>query len=81
MSSITITALVLFATTYILMMAFQKIRPYVAVASAVIFVVLGTIAAFKPDLFGADFFSPLVRETLSAILSKQLSAKSTGTSL
>ena len=57
MSSITITALVLFATTYILMMAFQKIRPYVAVASAVIFVVLGTIAAFKPDLFGADFFS------------------------
>ena len=46
MSSITITALVLFATTYILMMAFQKIRPYVAVASAVIFVVLGTIAAF-----------------------------------
>lgn len=80
MSSITITALVLFATTYILMMAFQKIRPYVAVASAVIFVVLGTIAAFKPDLFGADFFSS-VRETLSAILSKQLSAKSTGTSL
>lgn len=57
MSSITITALVLFAATYILMMAFQKIRPYVAVASAVIFVVLGTIAAFKPDLFGADFFS------------------------
>lgn len=37
MSSITITALVLFATTYILMMAFQKIRPYVAVASAVMF--------------------------------------------
>ena len=57
MSSITITALVLFAATYILMMAFQKIRPYVAVASAVIFVILGTIAAFKPDLFGADFFS------------------------
>lgn len=57
MSSITITALVLFATTYILMMAFQKIRPYVAVASAVIFVILGTIAAFKPDLFSADFFS------------------------
>ena len=79
MSSITITALVLFAATYILMMAFQKIRPYVAVASAVIFVVLGTIAAFKPDLFGADFFS-LGSGTLSAILSKQLSAKSTGTS-
>lgn len=79
MSSITITALVLFAATYILMMAFQKIRPYVAVASAVIFVILGTIAAFKPDLF-ARTFSPSVREALSAILSKQLSAKSTGTS-
>lgn len=57
MSSITITALVLFAATYILMLAFQKIRPYVAVASAIIFVILGTIATFKPELFGADFFS------------------------
>lgn len=57
MSSITIAALVLFAATYILMLAFQKIRPHVAVASAILFVILGTIAAFKPDLFGAGFFS------------------------
>lgn len=65
MSSITVTALVLFAATYILMMAFQKIRPYVAVASAVIFVILGTVAAFKPELFGANFFALGSGETFS----------------
>ncbi|MBQ8026566.1 MAG: arsenic transporter [Clostridia bacterium] len=49
MSPITITALVLFAVTYILMMAFQKIRPYVTVGSAIIFVILGITAAFNPQ--------------------------------
>lgn len=48
MSPITITALVIFAITYILMMAFQKIRPYVAVASAIIFIALGIVAAVNP---------------------------------
>lgn len=48
MSPITITALVLFAVTYILMMAFQKIRPYVTVASAFIFIILGLTASFNP---------------------------------
>lgn len=57
MNPITITALILFALTYILMMAFQKLRPYVAVGSALIFITLGTIAAVSPDLFGAGFFS------------------------
>jgi len=57
MSVITITALVIFAVTYVLMMAFQKIRPYVALGSALIFVILGVIAAIKPDLFGQNFFS------------------------
>ena len=57
MSPITITALVLFAVTYILMMAFQKIRPYVTVVSAVIFVILGTIASMNPTIFGEGFFS------------------------
>ena len=37
-----LTALILFAVTYILMFAFQKIRPYVALVSAVVFVILGT---------------------------------------
>lgn len=57
MNPITITALILFAATYILMMAFQKIRPYVAIGSALIFIALGTIASTSPDLFGSGFFN------------------------
>ena len=57
MNPITITALILFAATYILMMAFQKIRPYVAIGSALIFISLGTIASASPDLFGSGFFN------------------------
>ena len=57
MSPITITALAIFAVTYILMMAFQKIRPYVAVGSALVFIALGTIATINPSIFGEGFFS------------------------
>ena len=57
MSPITITALVIFAVTYVMMMAFQKIRPYITVASALIFVALGAVATFSPALFGDGFFS------------------------
>lgn len=57
MNPITITALILFTATYILMMAFQKIRPYVAIGSALIFIALGTIASASPDLFGSGFFN------------------------
>ncbi len=57
MSPITITALVIFAITYILMLAFQKIRPYVTVASALVFVALGAVATFSPALFGDGFFA------------------------
>ena len=57
MSPITITALIIFAATYVLMLAFQKIRPYVTVTSAIIFVALGVIASVKPDLFGEGFFA------------------------
>ncbi|MBR2893704.1 MAG: arsenic transporter [Clostridia bacterium] len=53
----TITALVIFAVTYILMLAFQKIRPYVTVASALVFVALGAVATFNPTLFGEGFFA------------------------
>lgn len=56
MSPITITALIIFAITYILMLAFQKIRPYVTVGSALIFVILGVIASVNPSLFGENFF-------------------------
>ncbi len=57
MSPITITALIIFAVTYILMLAFQKIRPYVTVGSALIFVALGIIASVNPSLFGEGFFT------------------------
>ena len=57
MSPITITALVIFAVTYVMMMAFQKIRPYITVGSALIFVALGAVAAFSPTLFGEGFFA------------------------
>ena len=56
MSQITVVALVIFAITYLLMMIFQKIRPYIVAASALIFIVLGVIASVKPDLFGPGFF-------------------------
>ena len=57
MSQITIVALVIFAITYLLMMVFQKIRPHIVAVSALIFIGLGLIASFKPDLFGPDFFT------------------------
>ena len=56
MSPITITALVIFAITYILMMAFQKIRPYVTIGSAIIFIIMGIIASVNPSAFGEGFF-------------------------
>ena len=65
MAPITITALVIFAVTYVLMMAFQKIRPYVTVASALIFFALGIISAVKPDLFGTGFFDLGAGETFA----------------
>lgn len=57
MSKITIVALILFAITYVLMLAFQKIRPHIVVTSAVVFVALGTVAAVNPAIFGEGFFA------------------------
>ena len=56
MSPVTVTALILFAVTYIMMLAFQKIRPYITIGSALIFVALGVIASVSPNLFGEGFF-------------------------
>ena len=42
----TIFALILFVITYVLMFSFQKIRPHVAVVSAVLFVVVGSLGVF-----------------------------------
>ena len=72
MSPITITALVVFAITYVLMLAFQKIRPHVTVASAIIFIALGIISVASPNLFGEGFFA-LDSGTYSYGLSQALS--------
>ena len=50
--NITIVAGLLFVITYVLMFAFQKIRPYVAVASAAIFVAIGSIGLFPDFKYG-----------------------------
>ena len=46
MNQLTVFALVLFVVTYVIMFTFQKIRPYAAIASALIFVVVGSIGLF-----------------------------------
>ena len=48
MNTLMIFALIVFAVTYVLMFAFQKIRPHVAVAAALLFVIIGSIGVF-PD--------------------------------
>lgn len=48
MNQLTVFALILFVVTYVIMFAFQKIRPYAAIVSAVIFVVAGSTGLF-PD--------------------------------
>ena len=47
MDSMTLFALILFAITYILMFSLQKLRPYIAVVSALIFVLVGSIGVFS----------------------------------
>ena len=42
-----ITAIILFVATYILMMALPKIRPYIALTSAMVFVILGILPINK----------------------------------
>ena len=38
-----IPALILFAVTYVLMLVFSKYRPYIALASALVFIVTGML--------------------------------------
>jgi len=53
----TVFTLIVFALTYVLMFAFQKIRPYVALSSAALFIIVGSIGIF-PD-FSYSFFNAL----------------------
>jgi len=49
----TIVALILFIITYVLMLAFQKIRPYVALGSAAVFIILGYCGLFEMNILSA----------------------------
>ena len=53
-----IAALILFAATYVLMLVFSKYRPYIALASAVIFIITGMLS-FE-NIFGAIDFNVLL---------------------
>ncbi len=53
-----IYALILFAVTYVLMLAFSKYRPYIALASGLIFIVSGMLPIDK--LFGAIDFNVIL---------------------
>ena len=48
-----IAALILFLATYVLMLSFQKYRPWIALTSAVIFIILGYCGVFPMDLGSA----------------------------
>lgn len=60
MTGLTLFALILFVITYILMFSLEKARPYIAAASAFIFVIVGSIGIF-PE------FQYTVRDALSEI--------------
>ena len=58
-----ITALVVFAVTYVLMLALQQYRPWVALGSAVVFVALGQLGMFDftlPQALGAVDYNVLL---------------------
>ena len=42
-----IPALIVFVVTYILMLSFQKLRPYIALGSAVVMLILGALGFFE----------------------------------
>ncbi|MBR5730639.1 MAG: arsenic transporter, partial [Firmicutes bacterium] len=52
MNSATLAALILFAVTYVLIFALEKARPYIALASAVIFVAAGMLGLFADFDYG-----------------------------
>lgn len=48
-----IPALIIFIITYVLMLAFQKWRPYIALGSAALFVILGCCGVFEMNVLSA----------------------------
>ena len=56
--SVMVFAIILFALTYVLMLTFSKYRPYIALASAVVFIVTGMLPLGQ--VFGAIDFNVLM---------------------
>ena len=48
-----IPALIVFVITYVLMLAFQKYRPYIALTSALLYVVMGYMGVYSMDVLSA----------------------------
>lgn len=46
MDPLTVFALILFIVTYVLMFSLQKLRPYIALASAAVFILVGSLGLF-----------------------------------
>ncbi len=52
MSTATLCALIIFAITYILVFSLEKYRPYIAVGSAILFMMLGTVGILPDFSYG-----------------------------
>ncbi|MBR5560506.1 MAG: arsenic transporter [Clostridia bacterium] len=48
-----IPALIVFVITYVLMLAFQKYRPYIALTSALVYIVMGYMGLYSMDMLSA----------------------------
>ncbi len=71
MSPITVTALILFAITYILMLAFQKIRPHITVTSANI-TAIGILRKEGYEVKSGTFMKYGIPFTLAAVITGYL---------
>jgi len=52
-------AIILFAATYVLMLTFSKYRPYIALTSGLLFIILGMLPV--SDIIGSLDFNVLLR--------------------
>ena len=60
-----ILALIIFAITYVLMLALQKYRPWIALGSAAIFIVLGIFKVYDFSVGLSNILDREGRENLS----------------
>ncbi len=61
-------AIILFAATYVLMLTFTKYRPYIALASGLIFIATGILRKEGYEVTNSDFFKIGIPFTLAAII-------------